>query len=643
MELISRYLPDTTLTFVNEANCRAMGLSREQLVGTKFMDLLPDSEREPIRARIRLLLEHPGVSTMEHQVRMADGSLRWQQWVDRTILDETGQVIELQGVGRDVTERKQMEHALHESEARYRATFDSAAIGVAIVDLAGCPLEVNEYICQMVGYTVDELRTMALRDFTHPDDVAENEALLRGALDGDIDSYQVEKRYLHKDGHIVWGRVSASLVHSRDGTPVYFVVHLEDITPRKQLEQERAEQAEQLDRIVESMGEGLFVYDTQGETLRTNAAARRLLGLETAPPDFSQLSGQERISLYAPHERQDGQMLTPQEWLAARALAGGGDVMSTAETRDVCLRTLDGRELEVSASVAPLHNPAGQIMGAVLLLNDRTERNQLVREREEARASELALAETKSQMDMFLGIASHELKTPLTSLKLSLQSSQRHLRKLTQGANGGGPDGSPGLRSAAEQVGRTAHQVERIEALVNDLVDVSRIQAGKLELHPEPVDLVAVVNDAVVAQQEAAPERRIDLQHSGERSVPAVVDAGRIEQVVTNYLTNALKYSPVDRPVEVGFEVETEHVRVWVRDYGEGVPLTEQEHIWERFHRAQGVEVQSGTGVGLGLGLYISRMIVERHQGQVGVQSTPGQGASFWFTLPFSRPREEQI
>jgi signal transduction histidine kinase len=113
-----------------------------------------------------------------------------------------------------------------------------------------------------------------------------------------------------------------------------------------------------------------------------------------------------------------------------------------------------------------------------------------------------------------------------------------------------------------------------------------------------------------------------------------VVDAGRIEQVVTNYLTNALKYSPVDRPVEVGIEVETEHVRVWVRDYGEGVPLAEQEYIWERFHRAQGVEVQSGTGVGLGLGLYISRMIIERHQGQVGVQSTPGQGATFWFTLP---------
>jgi signal transduction histidine kinase len=154
------------------------------------------------------------------------------------------------------------------------------------------------------------------------------------------------------------------------------------------------------------------------------------------------------------------------------------------------------------------------------------------------------------------------------------------------------------------------------------------------------VDLAVIVQDAVAAQREAEPARGIYLEHLPDLSVPVNVDAGRIEQVVTNYLTNALKYSPVDRPVEVGIEVEAEHVRVWVRDYGEGVPLSEQERIWERFHRAQEVEVQHGTGVGLGLGLYISSMIIEHHQGQVGVQSTPGQGAIFWFTLPLPPPSE---
>jgi signal transduction histidine kinase len=158
----------------------------------------------------------------------------------------------------------------------------------------------------------------------------------------------------------------------------------------------------------------------------------------------------------------------------------------------------------------------------------------------------------------------------------------------------------------------------------------------------ELVDLAVIVHDAVAAQREAEPDRGIYLEHSAELSVLVSVDAGRIEQVVTNYLTNALKYSPADRPVEVGLEVEPERARVWVRDHGPGLPASEQERIWERFHRAHGVDVQSGAGVGLGLGLFISRMIVERHQGQVGVQSSPHKGATFWFTLPLSRSNKAE-
>ncbi len=199
---------------------------------------------------------------------------------------------------------------------------------------------------------------------------------------------------------------------------------------------------------------------------------------------------------------------------------------------------------------------------------------------------------------------------------------------------------TPGLHSAVEQLGRTAHQMERLEALVNDLVDVSRIQAGKLELRPEPTDLVAIVREVVEEQREAAPSAPHPPPASPPTlSVPVYADAGRIEQVVTNYLTNALKYSPADHPVEVGIAVEPGQARVWVRDFGPGLPAEEQEHIWERFHRVQGVEVQSGAGVGLGLGLYISRMIVERHQGQVGVESALGAGSTFWFTLPLQRPQ----
>ena len=285
--------------------------------------------------------------------------------------------------------------------------------------------------------------------------------------------------------------------------------------------------------------------------------------------------------------------------------------------------------------------PISLLVGGSGRASRRAEEAAQVLAQSETRASELALSETRAQMDTFLGIASHELKTPLTSLKLSLQLSQRQLRKLTRSNDGAASSReNAGLHSAVEQLERTAQQVQRLEVLVNDLVDVSWIQAGQLELRLDQANLVAIVREAVEAQQQAAPERSIRFQPPADLSAPVSVDAGRVEQVVTNYLTNALKYSPADQPVEMGVEVEAEQVRVWVRDQGPGLPLAEQEHIWERFHRAKGVEVQSGTGVGLGLGLYISRIIVERHRGQIGVDSTPGQGATFWFTLPLP-PLEE--
>jgi signal transduction histidine kinase len=264
------------------------------------------------------------------------------------------------------------------------------------------------------------------------------------------------------------------------------------------------------------------------------------------------------------------------------------------------------------------------------------ENEHLRRDQAAARAEELALHEANTRMDAFLGIASHELRTPLTTLKLHLQLARRRLQRLDPQIAVLSPAIAGTLAMLDEQLSQTEGQTRQLTRLVNELLDSSSIQSERLELHREPVDLAAIVRAAVEEQRQAAPERIIDLHLPAAGVVPVFADADRIGQVVTNYLTNAMKYSLADRPVEVGVRVEGEQGYVWVRDEGPGLPPAEQAHVWERFYRAPGIRGQSGLGIGLGLGLSISKTILEQHGGAVGVQSAPGEGSTFWFTLPLA-------
>jgi len=259
------------------------------------------------------------------------------------------------------------------------------------------------------------------------------------------------------------------------------------------------------------------------------------------------------------------------------------------------------------------------------------ERERLLGEREEARASARALREANRRMDEFLSIAGHELRTPLTSIGGNTQLLQRRLRRLAA-------DGAlaPHLGPLEDVLQRIGHQNRRMNRLVGDLLDMSRIGSNHLEVRLEQCDLAALVRESVEEQRRAWTGRTITVELPDG---PILVrgDADRIAQVVTNYVTNALKYSAEDRPVAVRVDatrVTGADARVSVRDQGPGLSPAQQEHIWERFHRVPSVEVQSGSGVGLGLGLYISRSLVQRQDGQVGVDSAPGAGSTFWFTLP---------
>ena len=290
---------------------------------------------------------------------------------------------------------------------------------------------------------------------------------------------------------------------------------------------------------------------------------------------------------------------------------------------------------EPSRSALRLPVLVGFILIALVLFRPvvfYVEQRQLRRERDAAGEREAALRLAYERMEQFLGVVSHELRTPLTSLQANIQLLARRLDALAR-SRGNPPDDTRAVVVLCTLVERCEHSLLRLRRLIGDMLDTTRIQHGRLEFRMAPCDLDTLVSDMVHDQALLNPTRQIRWMATA-CTVPVIADAGRIEQVLTNYLSNALKFSRADQAVEVRLETTDGVARVSVHDEGIGVPLEEQAHLWERFYQAEAAAWQSGSQIGLGLGLYISKTIVERHHGQVGMQSAPGHGSTFWFILP---------
>jgi len=262
------------------------------------------------------------------------------------------------------------------------------------------------------------------------------------------------------------------------------------------------------------------------------------------------------------------------------------------------------------------------------------ERERLQREREETRANELALRESRLRMDQFLSMASHELRTPLTTIKGNVQLSKRELKRMADRERRADEFDNK-IDLIHELLERADSQVGFLNRLISDLLDASRISAGmlRLDIPSKPCNLVDIAWRAVQHQRQLMPKRVVSLDISAEAKILVMGDAERLEQVITHYLINALKFSAADRPVDLSVDMQGNLARLSVRDGGPGLSLAEQSRIWEQFYRVPGINIQSGSSVGLGLGLYICRSIIELHNGQVSVSSIPGVGSTFWFTL----------
>lgn len=238
-----------------------------------------------------------------------------------------------------------------------------------------------------------------------------------------------------------------------------------------------------------------------------------------------------------------------------------------------------------------------------------------------------ASKELDEQKDAFVGVASHELKTPVTSLKMYADLLQRRFERT-------GDDDS------AHLVEKMNRQVDRLATLIQDLLDITQLEVGQLHIVPRPTDLLAVVHESVEMVQTASPAHNILIEEATSPLPLICADAKRITQVVTNLLSNAVKYTPANSQVIIRLAHTPDEVRVSVQDNGPGIARERQPHLFQRFCRMSGPLEKSYPG--LGLGLYIASEIIAHHQGQIWVESEIGEGATFSFTLPVHFPKSSK-
>jgi PAS domain S-box-containing protein len=351
-----------------------------------------------------------------------------------------------------------------------------------------------------------------------------------------------------------------------------------------------AERSARLDSILGSMTDGLWVYDGDGMVVDVNQAALNMFGLA------SRAEAIEHGSFEKLHFRDaEGRAVPRSDMPYARALAG----QTVPDYLAVAKHLITGRDLDLSIAAAPIESRG--IVGAVLVIRDIT-----------------ALQELDRKKDEFLSVASHELRTPLTTIK-------GYTQLLAQTVN----DLEPQER--ATYINAVLGEIERMMGLISELLDVSRIETNRLQIHPQTIQWLPFIEGRISAFRVQHPARFIHFDVNAPETT-VVADPDRMRQVVDNLLSNALKYSPEGSDIDVRVVSEDGHVATSVTDHGIGIPRDEIPQLFERFHRAR--NVSSRYYGGLGLGLYIARAIVEAHDGEITVESEEGVGSTFTMRLP---------
>ncbi|RIX46237.1 MAG: PAS domain S-box protein [Rhodocyclales bacterium GT-UBC] len=508
------------------------------------------------------------------------------------------------------------------SMERFHAYFDHSIIGLAITSLEKGWIEVNDALCQTLGYTRDELTRMTWSELTYPADLAPDLKQFNSMLAGEINSYAMDKRFIHKDGHLVYTRLAVSHVRKPDGSLDYVVAMVEDISGRKRSELALENSAKQLRFVLDGSELGFWDWDIAAGKVDRNERWAVMLGYTHREIQNTVMQWTDFIH---PEDRErawesinaviDGR--AEMHRLEYRMLHKDGSIRWVLDQARVMQRDADGKPLRMCGTHTDI---TAHKQDELELLQHRFHLQKLVeaQTRELRAAKEIADAANIAK-SVFLANMSHEIRTPLNAIT--------------------------GLAHILRRSGLTAEQTDKLDKIenagnhllriINDVLDLSKIEAGKFAMEDEPVHIDALLGNVASMLGQKARDKGLRF-NTETAALPHHLrgDATRLQQALLNYAANAIKFTEQGGiTLRVTLEAETDDtatLRFAVEDTGIGIAPEALSRLFTAFEQADNSTTRQYGGTGLGLA--ITRKIAEVMGGTVGVTSTPGKGSTFWFT-----------
>lgn len=529
------------------------------------------------------------------------------------VFDESGRIQGTLVVCTETTGRIFSEQALRRGEERLRRVVEASGAGTWELEVGPGTMTADARMTALFGLPEQsEYRLDQVLERIHPEDVRGVHDSIAAALAGKTQGglYQREHRVAAPPGaRPRWVEARGQVSFDAEGRATRFIGTSLDISERKWAEEEVLRARQELQSFLLQAPLGIAILSGPRHVYTfANAPFMSMLFGGRPVTDLLNLSVRQALPELEGqgfYEILDGVYQTGQSFHGTKLRA------SMVQADGVA------REMFVNFTYQAKRDASGRVDGILVVIYEVTDQ---VNEQQEIEQLADNLRAALVARDTFIGVASHELNTPLTTLKLQTQMTRRVFS--SQGLAGIAP------ARFGRLLDTTLLQVERLSRLVNDMLDVSRISTGKLTVIRVETNLSDLVRDVLARFAPQFEAAGILLEQRLEEGLRLSLDAARIEQVLTNFIINAIKYAP-GKPVHATLEQRGSWVRFSLRDEGRGIPADQHERIFVRFERATSASESSG----LGLGLYISKQLIQEHGGRISVESTPGEGATFSFEL----------